>query len=252
MEIYSMADAAGGLRDRAIILSLWSSGLRVSTLCALNYGDVAEELERGEPYVMIPVYPEMKLRLLDACKSQISYYAFICPQAGEALRTYLMERGEKYGEIRPDDPLFHSDWTLWSRGERSSRRLGRRGVGLIVKRAARLAGFSEWKQVTPHCLRKTFESVLRSQKIDGDRMDKGTQEFFMGHILPGTQDPYYDRTKVEFHRDEYARLDFSRDGAAARTADKLIDIVELEEHLNEGWMFVAKIDDHRAIVRRSG
>ena len=73
-----MADAAGKLRDRAVILVLWSSGLRVSTLCALNYGDVAEEVESGEPYIMIPVYPEMKDRVPDACKGRIPYYTFIC------------------------------------------------------------------------------------------------------------------------------------------------------------------------------
>jgi site-specific recombinase XerD len=37
-------------------------------------------------------------------------------------------------------------------------RLGRRGVGLLVKKAARLAGLGEWKYVTPHCLRKSFDS----------------------------------------------------------------------------------------------
>ncbi|MHA1753993.1 MAG: hypothetical protein ACTSYR_00520, partial [Candidatus Odinarchaeia archaeon] len=62
-EVYRMADAAGSLRNRAITLVLWSSGLRVSTLCALNYGDVAEDLKRGEPPIMIPVYPEMKDRV---------------------------------------------------------------------------------------------------------------------------------------------------------------------------------------------
>lgn len=51
-EVYAMADATGSLRNRAVILFLWSSGLRVSTLCAL--GDVAEELERGETNIMVP------------------------------------------------------------------------------------------------------------------------------------------------------------------------------------------------------
>jgi len=128
-EVHAMADAADNLKGRAIILVLWSSGLRVSTLCALNYGDVAEELERGEPYIMIPVYPELKERIPDACKGRIPYYTFASAEAGEALRSYLRDREEKYGLIGQDDPLFHSDWILWTRGERSGRRLGRRGLG---------------------------------------------------------------------------------------------------------------------------
>lgn len=250
-EIYSMADAAGGQRNRAIILTLFSSGLRVSTLCGLNRGDIAHELEASEPYLMIPVYPEMKERVPDACKGRIPYYTFICPEAGEALRSYLRHREERYGPIGIKDPLFHSDWTLWPRRERSSKRLGRRGVGLIVKRASRLAGIQPWKYVTPHCLRKTFESVLRSPTVDRGRMDKGTQEFFMGHILPGTQDVYYDKTKVEFHRDEYAKLDFSIGRVRVKVVDRLIDLAELEKHLSDSWMFVAKISDHKVVVRRS-
>jgi len=250
-EVFAMADAAGSRRDRAIILTLWSSGLRVSTLCSLNYGDVMDELERGEPYVMILVYPAMKERIPDACKGQIPYYTFIWSEAGGALRSYLAERMEKYGDIASDDPLFHSDWTLWPRSERSKHRLGRRAVGLIVKKATRFAGIREWKHVTPHCMRKAFESVLRSNTIDGGRLDKGTQEFFMGHILPGTQDVYYDK-KVEFHRKEFAKLDFSRSGTTmGRMVDRLIDVSELEDRLSEGWLFVAKISDERMVVRRS-
>lgn len=184
-EVYMMADSAGSLRNRAVILSLWSSGLRVSTLCALNYGDVADEVEKGESHILVPVYPEMKQRVPDACKGNIPYYTFICMEAGEALRSYLREREEKYG-ISHEEPLFHSDWTLWKRDERASKRLVRRGVGLIVKRSAKLAGIEKWRHVTPHSLRKAFESVLVSPTIDGGRLDKATQEFFMGHILPDT------------------------------------------------------------------
>ncbi len=250
-EVHSIADATNSRRDRAIILALWSNGLRVNTFCALDYGDVATELENGEPHVMISIYPEMKKRVADACKGLLSYYTFICPEAGEALRSYLREREEKYGKIRPDNPLFHSDWTLWTRRERSGKRLGRRGIGLIVKSAARLAGIRQWEYVTPHCLRKAFESVLRSPTIDGGRMDKGTQEFFMGHILPGTQDAYYDKTKIDFHRSEYAKLSFFKGETSARVVDRLIDMAKLEEHLNGGWRFVAKISDQKAVVRKT-
>ena len=251
-EVHAMANAAGSTRDRAIILGLWSCGLRVSTLCALNHGDIAEELESEERHLTVKVYPEMKARVPDACKGEVPYYSFLCSEAGEALRVYLREREERYGKIGFDDPLFHSDWNLWERDERSRKRLGRRGMGLLVKKTARLAGLGEWEHVTPHCLRKAFESVLRSPCVDGSRMDKGTQEFLFGHILPGAQDTYYDRTKVDFHRNEFSKLDFSVGRVSGRGRDKLIDIGELERHFEEGWMFVSRVGDGKVVVRARG
>ena len=250
-EVFAMADESGSRRDRAVILALWSTGLRVSTFCALNYSDVVNELNKTKSCLMVRVYPEMKERVEDSCKGLIPYYTFMCLEAVEALRSYLAEREEKYGDVDLDFPLFHSDWTLWAKEERSRQRLGRRAIGLIVKRAAKFAGIQQWKFVTPHCLRKAFESVLRSPTTDGGRLDKGTQEFFMGHILPNTQDVYYDKTKVEFHRQEYSKLDFSRASKIfGKTKDKLVNIEKLEMYLDEGWQFVAKISDMKAIVRK--
>lgn len=34
----------------------------------------------------------------------------------------------------------------------------------------------------------------------------------MGHVLPGSQDPYFDRSKVERMRTQYSRLKFGRAG----------------------------------------
>lgn len=59
-EIFEMADCAGSLRDRAIVLVIYSSGLRNSTLRALTYGDVKHELANGVSNIRLPVYPEMK------------------------------------------------------------------------------------------------------------------------------------------------------------------------------------------------
>lgn len=247
-----MADATGNQRDRAILWMLWCSGLRVSTFSALNYGDISEELEKGEAYVRIPVFSGMKTRVPDACKGRIPYYTFICPEATEALTCYLRYRREQFGPVREHDPLFYSNWTLWSREKRSTKRLGRRAIGHIVKQSARLAGVEQWQYVTPHCLRKAFESVLRSPTMDGGRMDRGTQQFLFGHILPGSEDTYYDKTSVDFHRSEYAKLDFSQNQAfMTLVKDKLIDLHDLEEHLNGGWLFVAKISENKTIVRRT-
>lgn len=245
-----MADAAGSNRDRAIIHTLWSSGLRVSTLCALNIGDIRAELESSIQNPVVPVYPEMKNRVPDACKGDIPYFSYLSSTASDALRVYLAERMEQFGKPDNTDPLFHSDWHLWDKDERSSKRLGRRGIGIIVKESARLSGIKDWRYVTPHCLRKAFESVLRSQTIDGGRLDKGTQEFLFGHILPGSQDVYYDKSKIEEHRALFARLDFRADMSMPSVSDKLIKVDELEQHFAMGWGFVSGVGDGLVVVRR--
>jgi integrase len=209
-EIYIMADSACSLRDRAMILALYSSGLRNSTSRALLYKDVEYELTKGIDNIMIPVYPEMKQIDPNACKNNIPYYTFICDEATQALKLYLREREEKYGKIMPNEPLFASDYNQIPREERDSKIMSPRQLQQVVKQAAQKAGIPKWQYVTPHCLRKAFETVLHSELIDGGRLDPKIQEFFMGHILPGSQDAYFDRTDVEQLRVEYAKLNFGR------------------------------------------
>ena len=192
----------------------------------------------------------MKNRNPDACKGLVPYYTFISTEAQQALRIYLRERIEYYGKLEPDEPLFCSKWNLWPRTQRPLKPIGRRGAGVLLKKTARLAGLQKWEQVSPHCLRKSFESVLRSPTIDGGRMDKATQEYLMGHILPGTQDVYYDKTNIEYHREEYSKLDFQRTRSIPRSVDTLIKISDLETRLSEGWMFVSKISDDKVVIRR--
>jgi len=83
-------------------------------------------------------------------------------------------------------------------------------------------------------------------------MDPATQQFLFGHILPGTQDVYYDKTRIDYHREEYGKLDFSRGRTPPRTVDKIVNIAELSTHFDQGWIFVAKISEGTAVVRRSG
>jgi len=52
-------------------------------------------------------------------------------------------------------------------------------------------------------LRKAFESALRNAGLDLQ-----DQEFLIGHIIPGAQDTYYDKTKVEDLRRKYAKVNF--------------------------------------------
>jgi len=202
-EIERMAYAAGSKRNRAVILMLYTTGLRVSTLQALTFGDVREELEKGFDVIKIPVYPEMKKRVPGACKGGIPYYTFASKEAVEALREYLQERVKEYGGIENDEPLFCSDTTNVPAEKRRKTPIMKKTLEQLVKKAAYRAGIKQWKEITPHCFRKAFESALRNNGLDVK-----DQEFLMGHILPGSQDAYYDHTKVENLRAKYAKINF--------------------------------------------
>ena len=209
-EVYGMADNAGSLRDRAIILTIYSSGIRNSTLRALTFGDIKNELTQGLSIIKIPVDPDMKQRDPGACKNNIKYYTFICEEATEAVRLYLTERIEKYGPIRDSDPLFASECRMIEKEHRSSKILTSSQIQNIVKLVAKESGIERWKDVKPHCLRKACETILHSETIDGGHIDIKVQEFFMGHILEGSQDNYFDATWVETLRLEYSKLRFER------------------------------------------
>lgn len=209
-EIYRMADSACSLRDRAIILMLYSSGLRNSTLRAVRVKDVKEELLAGRDVIMIPIYPEMKQIDPAACKGGIPYYTFLCDEGTQALRLYLEDRRERFGEVRDEEPLYCTEHNQISLDERRKNPITGRELQIIVKQAARRGGLQEWGLVHPHALRKSYETVLRSQLIDGSNVDVKTQEFLMGHILPGSQDNYYDYSKIEAMRVLYSNLRFGR------------------------------------------
>ncbi|KXB05288.1 hypothetical protein AKJ50_01320 [candidate division MSBL1 archaeon SCGC-AAA382A13] len=260
-EVHKMAKGVESHRNRSIVYLLWTTGLRVSTLVALNYGDIREELDKGEEHVKVPVYPEMKERVSDACKGEIPYYTFAHPLAIRPLKHYLRKRRNKYGPLEDEYPLLHSNWNHWSRDERNRKRLDRRSVQRVVKTAAERAGLLEWDKISPHCLRKAFKSVLRAPTKNGGRLDEGTQEYLMGHILPGTQDEYYDKGNVDFHREEYAKLDFSDNQSMQRIEEKEAEEVEgpdkvvkkgkLSEYLGRGWVYLEKIDDEQFIIRKA-
>ena len=202
-EIHRMGYAAGSAKNRAMIFALYTSGVRNSTLRALLYRDVKDEVNRNSDAVKIPVYPEMKRTDEGACKGNIPYYTFVSREAIKALKEYLSERKQASEEIADGELLFCSDSNQVPRQKQRFTPVSRNGLERMVKRAARLADVQHWQDVTPKSLRKAFESALRN-----NRLDPKDQEFLMGHILPGTQDPYYDSSKVEDLRAKYSKIEF--------------------------------------------
>jgi site-specific recombinase XerD len=129
-------DALQGFRDRAILELLFSTGLRVSELCALNRDSL--DLGRDEFSVR---GKGSKIRIV-----------FLSHDAKESIRAYLTKRGDM------SDALFVGTQ------KKNPARLTSRQIERLVKRYAIAAGIPG--KVTPHTLRHLFATDLLMNGAD--------------------------------------------------------------------------------------
>ena len=136
-----------GLRDRAIMETLFSSGMRISELVALDIEQLAALLH-DKPDA------ERTLELPIVGKGKHIRTIFISPRASHWIRAYLATRGDDL------KPLF-----INSRSRNpDSKRLTPRAIQLLIAKYARLAGLA--KKVTPHTMRHTYATDLLSHGAD--------------------------------------------------------------------------------------
>jgi integrase len=258
-EALKMADVAGSLRNRLLILMLAYSALRNSTLRALVYNEeypeplyqeytIKKQLEKGLNCLALVVHPIMKNRDPNACKNNEVYYTFIPPVVTELLSLYLKEIKEKYGSLKDNQPIFHTENRRLPLAQRLFTILSPRELQKIVKDAAKRVGIKNWKLVTPHSLRKTFEIFLRDQPEDV-RLDVKDREFLMGHLLPGVQDTYYVKYKIEEMRQKYARMNFEP-VMRVEKEERVVAEDELQSFLQQGWHFEATLPSSKVVVWR--
>ncbi len=152
------ADDVGSLRDRAMFELLYSSGLRVGELVALNVDDGRLDLAQGEVTV--------------TGKGSKTRSVPVGARAREALKKWLACRA-----------------SLAAKGERAlfvgarGRRISAAVVAARLKRWARVAGTSE--RVHPHMLRHSFAThVLQSSQ------DLRAVQEMLGHASISTTQVY--------------------------------------------------------------
>lgn len=138
MEAVAKGKEEQNLRDRAILELLFSTGLRVSELCALN-ADI--DLSRDELSVR--------------GKGDKVRVVFLSPEAKSAVMDYLKARKDM------EEPLFVSYGKNTQKGDR---RLTPRSVERMIKRYAAEAGIT--KKVTPHIIRHSFATDLLQNGAD--------------------------------------------------------------------------------------
>lgn len=179
--IFSQPDIStlAGLRDRAILELLFSSGLRVSELIGLDRDHI--NLKRREFMVR--------------GKGQKDRPIFISPTAAEWIQAYLDERDDTL------QPLFvriaRTGKTIDTSGDYY--RLTARSIQRLVAQHARLAGIT--KKVSPHTLRHSFATDLLMNGADLRSVQAmlGHSNIATTQIYTHVTDPHLKEVHQKFH-----------------------------------------------------
>ncbi len=168
-----------GLRDRAILELLFSSGLRVSELVNLDRGSI--NLKRREFTVR--------------GKGQKDRPIFISPEAAKWVEHYL---GKRQDTARPLFVRYSGSKQVDLSG--NFHRLTARSVQRLVARYARLAGIT--KHVSPHTLRHSFATDLLMNGADLRSVQAllGHSNIATTQIYTHITDPHLKSVHEKFHR----------------------------------------------------
>jgi integrase len=238
-QVYKMADASlslkAGLRNRAMILCLFQSGVRPGCLCRWTYRLIRDQLY---PEVKVPVKVVITSETDTKLQSYgLDYYiTFLQRDAAEALKSYLDSRVRQGRTFKDDDSVFVTESTA-SRGEP----LSTGNIWEVVKEVAPAAGIDS-HGMWSHLLRKSFRKVLNQSDVDED-----TKEAIMGHKLPGSRGNYFDSHDHDEIASKYMRCQFDRAGpgaseeAAKRTVMTVIKAQYGDRLSAEKWNEIEKI-----------
>lgn len=171
-------ETIAGLRDKAILELLFSSGLRVSELVGLNKDHV--NLKRREFTVR--------------GKGQKDRPIFISPSAADWIEKYLDKRADTLQPLFVSISANHSATT-----DGDFKRLTARSVQRIIQRYALLAGIT--KHVSPHTLRHSFATDLLMNGADIRSVQTllGHSNIATTQIYTHITDPHLRAVHEKFH-----------------------------------------------------
>jgi integrase/recombinase XerC len=165
------AETPLGIRDRAILETLYSAGLRVSELTGLN----VENVELSDGVAMV------------RGKGRKERLALLGPPAVSAIQVWLPRRQEFAGPRAAEQPALFLN--------RNGTRLSTRSVGRLLEKYLAQAGLDP--RTSPHTLRHSFATHL----LDAGADIRSVQELLGHSSLATTQ--VYTHVSTQRLRDSY-------------------------------------------------
>lgn len=231
-DIKKLLDATTNLRDKAIILTLFQSGMSINELCNLNYGDVSSGIEANEE--------PMHFHLIRQ-KEQVEYDCFIGADAIHAIKEYLAQRKRESEVLDRKSPLFMTLFTtdpkfckhkrIYPASIEAFMRSAALKAGLVTKEELESADFNPAR---PHSIRTAFISIL---KMAG--MNDMLVEYFCGHTISATDQAYFRITVDELRKtykqyEKYLSITSTVDAEKLEHLEQKAKVLEQNSQSNQG------------------
>ena len=167
-QVKVLVDHARSPKDRATILTMFQSGMDVSTLCSLNYNkELEESLARNDHPLRLDLYRP---------KTGVEYYTFLGRDSVEAIKAYLRDAEKRGINFTYNMPLFV---------KRKAERLKPHNIQNMLREVAVSSGFvdenmngGDFNPLSPHALRESFGSIMINSGVPDTIVD-----FWLGHAI---------------------------------------------------------------------
>lgn len=193
-ELKNLLNHASSARDRAAIMVLTSSGLRIGTMLSLKVGDV--DFDSYPDVAKIKVERKRGRKFVGKRRGSQGrvFFTWTTEEAKKALMEYLEERKRAGETLTPDSPLFGDSQ---GRGKFVALESFERVWYRLLKRAGLNEKSNRQYMLHVHTLRKYFRSNCVG-------VDPSYRETWMGHKAGYLDDSYF-RAEEPLHLAEYRK-----------------------------------------------
>jgi integrase len=192
-ELKTLLNHAKSARDRAALLIMSSSGLRLGTLLSLTVGDISFD------------YPDVaRIRVESRSGRKFTghgisntgrfYSTFVTPETRQVLQQYFKERENAGEKLASNSPLIGD---AYNKGKPTRVNDFEQVWGRLLRRAGLDAKSQKWHLLHVHTLRKYFRSNCVG-------VDESYRESWMGHKGKYLDESYF-RAEEQRHLSEYRK-----------------------------------------------
>jgi integrase len=184
-----LSSGCGDLRNKAIVLLMVSTGMRIGAIPRIEIGDLTKIPQWGNLY-RVQVY----------ARTRDKYYTFCTPECAKAIDDYLAYRRRYKEELKDRSPLFRKHFNKADPFIINQPKfLSTRSLMNIIDEVLKRSGVKTLQVMRSHGFRKFAITQMIKAKVD-----YSTREYLVGHKISRGLDQNYDRTTEEDRLSQYA------------------------------------------------